>query len=231
MKRDCESATTQRIEPVNTRHVGHDLTNLPVMMRHDGRSLERPVPERGSWFDGRRRCSAFFLFSLFHWFTMPDEQPLVRQWSLLRILGVRHYGVSVREMAREMNVAEKTIRRDLALFGRLGFPLEKTAGDRGRNTWKLAGGWSQPLLTFTFEEAGARSLRHQPIIVSSRSWSCCRISSRVGGQIEGGGLIWRWLMGADSGSFPFGTCSAIGISPQRHRFISILRIINDPTWS
>jgi len=84
---------------------------------------------------------------------MPDDLPLIRQWSLLRILGVRHHGVSVREMAQEMGVTEKTIRRDLELFGRLGFPLEKTVGDRGRNTWKLAGGWSQPMLSFTFEEA------------------------------------------------------------------------------
>jgi len=33
---------------------------------------------------------------------MPDDLPLIRQWSLLRILGVRHHGVSVREMAQEM---------------------------------------------------------------------------------------------------------------------------------
>ena len=84
---------------------------------------------------------------------MHDDLQLVRQWNLLRILGKRHYGVTVREMAREMGVTEKTIRRDLKLFGRLGFPLEKTVGDRGRNTWKLTGDSSQPLLTFTFEEA------------------------------------------------------------------------------
>jgi proteasome accessory factor B len=84
---------------------------------------------------------------------MPDDPPLVRQWNLLRTLGARHYGVTIREMAREMGVADKTIRRDLELFGRLGFPLEKSVGDRGRNTWKLAGGWSQPMLSFTFEEA------------------------------------------------------------------------------
>jgi len=52
-----------------------------------------------------------------------------------------------------MRVAEKTIRRDLGLFDCLGFPLEKTVGDRGRNTWKLTGGSSQPPLTFTFNEA------------------------------------------------------------------------------
>jgi predicted DNA-binding transcriptional regulator YafY len=84
---------------------------------------------------------------------MPDDLPLMRQWRLLRILGVRHYGVTIREMAREMHVTEKTIRRDLTLFSSLGFPLEKTAGDRGCNKWNLAGGGNQPPLAFTFEEA------------------------------------------------------------------------------
>ncbi len=44
---------------------------------------------------------------------MREHSPLLRQWPLLRLLCVRHFGVTVREMAQEMGVTEKTIRRDL----------------------------------------------------------------------------------------------------------------------
>jgi len=84
---------------------------------------------------------------------MSDDVPVYRHWILLRTLGARRHGLTVREMAREMDVAEKTIRRDLALFQRLGFPLMETNGERGRKTWRLAGGGSAPPLQFTFDEA------------------------------------------------------------------------------
>jgi predicted DNA-binding transcriptional regulator YafY len=83
---------------------------------------------------------------------MLDESRSMRQLRLLHILGARHYGVTLRELTCEIGVTEKTIRRDLAEFSRHGFPLEKTAGDRGRITWKLTTGWGQPPLAFTFEE-------------------------------------------------------------------------------
>jgi predicted DNA-binding transcriptional regulator YafY len=83
---------------------------------------------------------------------MPDEVRLIRQWRLLRILGARHFGVTLREMARETGVTEKTIGRDLAMFGELGFPLEEIVGEHGRKTWKLTAGWGQPPLAFTFDE-------------------------------------------------------------------------------
>jgi len=84
---------------------------------------------------------------------MPDDVPVYRHWILLRTLGARRHGLTVREMAQDMGVAEKTIRRDLALFQRLGFPLVETNGERGRKTWRLAGGGSAPPLQFTFDEA------------------------------------------------------------------------------
>ena len=42
---------------------------------------------------------------------MNDDTPLVRQWTLLRILCARRHGATVREMAQEMGVSDKTIRR------------------------------------------------------------------------------------------------------------------------
>lgn len=85
--------------------------------------------------------------------TMSDAPPLVRQWTLLRILSARHYGATVKEMAAETGVSEKTIRRDLELFVQVGFPLEELSTERGRKTWRLDPARSQPGLSFAFDEA------------------------------------------------------------------------------
>jgi proteasome accessory factor B len=86
---------------------------------------------------------------------MRDECSLRRQWSLLRMLGARRFGVTVREMAQEMGVSPKTIRRDLELFRGVGFCLEETTGDFGRKTWRLGPASSLVALSFTHEEAAA----------------------------------------------------------------------------
>jgi DeoR-like helix-turn-helix domain len=54
---------------------------------------------------------------------MSEDPPLVRQWILLRKLATHRSGLTVREMSREMGVAEKTIRRDLD-------PTFRTSPDR-----------------------------------------------------------------------------------------------------
>jgi len=53
----------------------------------------------------------------------------VRQWILLRLLSARHHGASVKEMADEMGVSAKTIRRDLEAF--------QQQGSRWRKSWKI----------------------------------------------------------------------------------------------
>ena len=35
---------------------------------------------------------------------------MIRQWKLIRMLSARHYGLTIREMAREMKVGDRTIR-------------------------------------------------------------------------------------------------------------------------
>lgn len=84
---------------------------------------------------------------------MKNQSPLVRQWTLLRTLSARHYGVQVREMAQQLGVAQKTIRRDLQVFKEVGFPIEETAGDHGRKTWRMQAAPNQPSMSFTFDEA------------------------------------------------------------------------------
>lgn len=92
---------------------------------------------------------------------MPSDSPLVRQWILLRTLCARRYGSTVKELAEEMDVSEKTIRRDLETFLAAGFPLEETVGDFGRKSWLISQTKNQPDIGFTFDEAIALYLgRH-----------------------------------------------------------------------
>ena len=84
---------------------------------------------------------------------MNDDSALIRQWRLLKVLSSRHFGATVKELAEEMKVNEKTIRRDLQTFEQVGFPLEESVGERGRKTWKVCGSKDQPELNFALDEA------------------------------------------------------------------------------
>lgn len=66
--------------------------------------------------------------------------PLIRQWNVLMALAGSEAGRAVDELAREQGVGPKTIRRDLVLLRRAGFPLEEALAPRGRKLWKIAGG-------------------------------------------------------------------------------------------
>jgi predicted DNA-binding transcriptional regulator YafY len=84
---------------------------------------------------------------------MRDENGLRRQWILLRALASRHLGLSIRQMADEVGVTQRTIRRDLDVFRSVGFPLEEVVGEFGRKTWTIKAGRDQPPLAFTYDEA------------------------------------------------------------------------------
>ena len=84
---------------------------------------------------------------------MSDQQQLVRQWLLLRSLSARHHGATVKELAEEVRVSEKTIRRDLDTFLLVGFPLVESVEDHGRKKWRVDAGKIQPGLGFAFDEA------------------------------------------------------------------------------
>jgi predicted DNA-binding transcriptional regulator YafY len=85
--------------------------------------------------------------------SMSEDSALIRQWRLLKLLSSRHYGATVKELAEEMRVNEKTIRRDLQTFEQVGFPLEEVVGERGRKSWKVRGSKDQPELNFALDEA------------------------------------------------------------------------------
>ncbi len=92
---------------------------------------------------------------------MSDQPALLRQWTLLRSLGARRHGATLRELAAEARVSSKTIFRDLSLLRDLGFPLIDQASDHGRKHWKLDGQAGLLQLSFTLEEAAALYLGRQ----------------------------------------------------------------------
>lgn len=83
---------------------------------------------------------------------MAEDKPLVRQWLLLKLLSVRHFGATVADLAKELKVHEKTVRRDLNTFQAAGIPLVETVGDFGRKTWQVDPKWKEPLMPFTLDE-------------------------------------------------------------------------------
>jgi len=86
---------------------------------------------------------------------MSEQSSLLRQWVLLRTLSARHIGASVKELAEELAVCEKTLRRDLDTFMQAGFPVEETVGGHGLKRWRLDPAKTQPGLRFAFDEAVA----------------------------------------------------------------------------
>jgi predicted DNA-binding transcriptional regulator YafY len=64
-------------------------------------------------------------------------QEVIRQWKLLNALQERKYGLTVDQLASQLGVTTRTIRRDLAQLQEAGFPLEqREAGTR--LTWTLS---------------------------------------------------------------------------------------------
>lgn len=83
---------------------------------------------------------------------MSGLRPLERQWTILRTLSARRLGATVRELADEHCVSQKTIRRDLILLRDLGFPVSPRGGEHGRNHWVATFDARTPQLTFDISE-------------------------------------------------------------------------------
>jgi len=83
---------------------------------------------------------------------MSDLERIERQWIILRTLAARKYGATVRELADEHGVSQKTIRRDLTSLRNSGFPISPCEGDHGRNNWIASFDPHAPPLTFDVSE-------------------------------------------------------------------------------
>lgn len=63
--------------------------------------------------------------------------PLLRQWKLLEQLSSDAEGATVYELARRLGVSDKTVRRDLAIFKRIGFNVDATETEFGLKYWRI----------------------------------------------------------------------------------------------
>jgi len=84
---------------------------------------------------------------------MAASTPLVRQWLLLRTLSAWRHGATIRELADEVEVSEKTIRRDLETFQQVGFPVHEVVEDHNRKKYRIEPVGGEPGLSFAFDEA------------------------------------------------------------------------------
>jgi len=81
------------------------------------------------------------------------DPPLLRQWKLLRYLCASRLGRTVRELAADAGVSEKTVRRDLITLATAGFPLTEKAADHGKKLWRIETPGGIPEFKITFDEA------------------------------------------------------------------------------
>ena len=112
--------------------------------------------------------------------TTSIDSPLVRQWILLREISSRHFGLTIKEMASDHGVSQRTIRRDLVTLQRVGFFLEERESDHGRKHWRLGATASAPLLSFTWDEAIALFLarRHLEPLAGTHLWESAQRAFR-----------------------------------------------------
>ena len=79
---------------------------------------------------------------------------VIRQWKILKRIEAGRY-TSTADLAREHDVTERTIRRDIEALQEAGFPLYDERAD-GRKLWRLVDGYKQRLTqTFTLAELAA----------------------------------------------------------------------------
>jgi len=78
-----------------------------------------------------------------------------RQWQILIALNSRQQGLTVVEIATEVGVDTRTIRRDLHAIRAAGFPLEERISRQNLKHWKLGNGGSVVPLSFNWSEAVA----------------------------------------------------------------------------
>ena len=68
---------------------------------------------------------------------MPRNAEVIRQWKLLLQIEKCRLGLTVDEMAREVQVGRRTIYRDMVALQAAGFPLHSLKTDEGQTRWQL----------------------------------------------------------------------------------------------
>lgn len=91
---------------------------------------------------------------------LKEQSTLERQWAFIRILGSSPKGVTVQELAMGANVSERTVKRDLSLLKRAGFPFEETAGEHNLKYWRVDADRALPA-ALRWDEAAALFVARQ----------------------------------------------------------------------
>lgn len=85
----------------------------------------------------------------------------LRPWLLLKTLSGPGTAWTLSELAEELGVSQKTIRRDISELQDVGFPIEETVGPHGRKSWSCHSNKMLSNFSLTFEEAAAIYLGRQ----------------------------------------------------------------------
>lgn len=70
---------------------------------------------------------------------MPRNQEVIRQWKVLHAIESSRHGVTIDQLAGDLDVTTRTIRRDLAALQEAGFPLFDERDEAGHARWHLDG--------------------------------------------------------------------------------------------
>lgn len=68
---------------------------------------------------------------------MARGDQILRHWNLLRMLQTRGGGLSLRDIASELEVTERTVQRDFELLQEAGFPIEYEEDEFGKRYWRM----------------------------------------------------------------------------------------------
>lgn len=68
---------------------------------------------------------------------MPRGEQILRHWNLLRSLQTRGQGLTLRELADEHDVSQRTIQRDFEILQELGFPIDHQEDEYCKRFWRL----------------------------------------------------------------------------------------------
>lgn len=82
----------------------------------------------------------------------PDGSPLLRQWLVLRAIAASRGEATIKTLVAQTGKSEKTIRRDIALLRKVGFPIVETSGDYGRKTFAVDAA-DPPRVDLCYDEA------------------------------------------------------------------------------
>ena len=86
---------------------------------------------------------------------MQSTPQIQRQWQILIALMSRRMGMTIKELAQEARVDDRTIRRDLNTLRKANFPLEERVTAHGCKHWKMIDGGAIVPIHFNWSEAVA----------------------------------------------------------------------------